>query len=205
MHPADQIPGRLPRLEKLLQRSFAACQFLVQRGVDLVLKSGQQLRCQILRARHGRRIGNQRVEIIAARRNVPDLAALRRGAQGGDIACGQIAPPGPGRRQKCGRFPSLPSAASQGRRPVQKPGPAAGALLRRAGASSCGRATRWPRDVSCGVKLSGAFNVPMSSRFSGIREAQALAIFARMHDPAHQFLIDLGFLFFLGRHGGRSV
>jgi hypothetical protein len=104
MHAADKIPGRVAQLKEILQRDFCGSQFLVQGGINVAPQRGQHIRRQIFPARHRRRIGNQGIEILGSRRDDRDLAAFGGRAQGGDVACGKITPPGPCGRENAADF-----------------------------------------------------------------------------------------------------
>ena len=99
MHAADQVPGRMTRLEEILQQHPGGGQFMVQGCVDLLPQPGQHVGRQVFRARHGRCAGDALREFIRRRRGDGYLAAFGRGAHGGHIAHRHIAPPGPGGRQ----------------------------------------------------------------------------------------------------------
>ena len=98
-HPTDQIPCGMAALEELLQRTLRRVELTAQSRVELGPERAQDLRRQILRAPHRRRIGHQGIERLVVGRGQPNPGGIERGAQRRHIMRGEIPPPAQSGRQ----------------------------------------------------------------------------------------------------------
>ena len=102
VNAADEIPGRVARLQEDAERLARGLQFGVQRGVELLPQPLQHPGRQVFRPVHRRRRPRQRLQLASIRRRHTPRQVLRylgQRAQRGQVAHGQIPPPRDHRRQ----------------------------------------------------------------------------------------------------------
>lgn len=104
MHAPHQIPGRMPRHEKVRQRLAGSGEFVRRSGFDLGPECAQHIRRQVLRAGHRRGVEAQGFESQRIGGGECDLPAFRRGGQRRHVAHREIPPEGPRRRQRNGHL-----------------------------------------------------------------------------------------------------
>ena len=95
VHPAHQVPRGVPPLQKVLYPAFRFRQLDAECGVQFLPQGAQDLRGQILPARHGRRRQRQPV-----RRH----SRIRLGAESSHVARAEFSPVGENRRQRGSGF-----------------------------------------------------------------------------------------------------
>jgi len=102
VHAADQVPGRVARLQEDAQRPARGLQFGVKRAVEFLPQPLQHRHRQVFRPVHRRCRPRQRLQLASIRRrHAPRLVLRHLGqrAKRGQVAYGQIPPPRDNRRQ----------------------------------------------------------------------------------------------------------
>ena len=119
MHPAHQVPCRIPALQKILHAAFGFGQLNAKGRVQFPPQSLEHRGCQILRAHHGRRCQRHALQFVVRRgrnpRSLPRRIAILLRAESGHVARAKFAPIGRRRRQ---RGPGL--VRSQQQKPVAR-------------------------------------------------------------------------------------
>ena len=121
VHASDQIPRRMARLEKLLQRLPGGRQFAAQSAVELSPQRDQDLPREVFRARHRRHVGNHRLERGGIGRTDRDGPVGGGRAQRGHVTRSKLAPPRERRGQdgadfRCAQVQQpVPGAGFEGR------------------------------------------------------------------------------------------
>ena len=108
VHPADQVPRRVPALQEFLYPALRLRQFDAECGIQFLPEGTKDLRAQILRASHRRGSQNQPVQLRGGRRR--DRHFPRRGigirvrTKGGHVPCAEFSPVGEDRRNRASGF-----------------------------------------------------------------------------------------------------
>jgi hypothetical protein len=94
VHPADHVPGRVELLEELGHRGLRLGALALECLLEIAPQRGQHLTRQVLRPRHDRRRGGQRLQLRVGRRRHLGSPAVHIGnrAQAGDVARAELAP-----------------------------------------------------------------------------------------------------------------
>ena len=114
VHPADQVPGRIARFQKILERASELRELRPKCRIDFLPQGAQHPGVQIFRAGHRRRVRHQRFEFfrrwgrycrgVTAGFLCGAFGSVLRCAHCGDIARAELAPPGKERRQRRAHF-----------------------------------------------------------------------------------------------------
>jgi hypothetical protein len=113
VHAADEVPRRVPALQKILYSTFGFSQFHSEGCVQVLPQSVKDRHRQIFGARHGRSAQNHPVQLFVRRaRDTQFLLArldIRLGAEGCHVPRAEFAPVGiNGRKRRPGFTRSQP-------------------------------------------------------------------------------------------------
>ncbi len=96
MHATHEVPGRVAALEEVLHRASRLGEFDPEGSVDLLPKTVEDRRCQVLSAGHRGGSRSQRLQLLGRRgrdvHSCPALLGLRQRAEGGHVPRSELAP-----------------------------------------------------------------------------------------------------------------